>query len=294
MPIPSLRNLQVFEAAARHESFRAAADALFLTHGAVGRQVRALEVELGVTLFARVGRRVVLTPQGRQLQVAVTDALKLITDSTSILRREATESSRCLPITVLPSFATRWLTPRLSDFEARYPDIELEVIATIAPLDLAAKRISLGIRNGAGKWEGLSAERLAEESLFPVAAAHGIDGFAALPHSAHELLHYPLLNPYDPWDEWFRRAGVVAAAPRAGATYEDALLLLQAVEEGKGVALGRKRLVEDALRAGTLVRLPGPSIPSRRDYYVVYPEGQPLTEPARVFVTWLHEQMRED
>jgi len=288
---PPLRSLQIFEAAARHESFRATADALFLTHGAVSRQVRALEVELGIPLFSRVGRRAVLTPEGQRLQLVIADAFKQIADSIHELRQEATQSAYRLPVTVLPAFAARWLTPRLPDFEARHPDITLEVIATIAPLDLAAKQIALGIRNGAGKWPGLGAERLAAETLFPVAAAGGIAGYTGLPRSVHELQHYPLLNPYDEWEKWFRRAGVAARPLGNGTTYEDASLLLQAAERGAGVALGRKWLVTDALNAGTLVRLPGPAIASRRDYYLVYPQGQPLSRAAKVFAEWLHEQM---
>jgi LysR family transcriptional regulator, glycine cleavage system transcriptional activator len=292
MQLPSLRNLQIFEVAARHQSFRDAADALFLTPGAVGRQVRALEAELGVELFARVGRRVVLTPQGRELQLAMAGALKLLADSTSRLKREASQQAGHISVTVLPSFSSRWLAPRLKSFHSGHPDTRVDLIATIAPLNLAAKQISLGIRFGSGKWEGLASELLADESLFPVAATKGINGYDGLPSSPNHLLRYPLLNPYDEWGEWFKRAGVVGRIPNKGVTCEDSLLLIQAVERGDGVALARRWLVIDAIKSGTIVRLPGPAISARRGYYLVYPEGQPLSDTARAFISWIKEEIR--
>ncbi|HYD79208.1 MAG TPA: LysR substrate-binding domain-containing protein [Paucimonas sp.] len=291
MTLPSLRNLQVFEAAARHQNFRAAADALFLTHGAVSRQVRALEAELGVQLFARVGQRVVLTPQGKRLQTAVAKALKLMSEATAELRNETAQSGGRLTVTMLPSFATRWLLPRLPDFQARHPDIVVDVIATVSMLDLAERKIQLGIRYGRGKWEGVVAERLARETQFPVAAAGGIRGYPGLPRSAHALREYPLLNPYDEWERWFRRAGVIAHVPDTAPTFSDMGMLLQAAERGQGIALGRKWLVDDAIAAGELVRLPGPAMPSPRSYYLIRPENQPLTPQAEAFSAWLKKTM---
>ena len=293
MALPSLRNLQVFEVAARHPTLRAAADALFLTHGAVSRQIRALEAELGVALFTRTRQGMVLTPQGQRLQASVAQALKLMSDATVTLGKEARSSSARLVVTVLPSFATRWLMPRLPDFHARHPDIAVELISAMAPLDLTAKKIDLGIRNGEGNWAGLASERLAQEKLFPVAASQGIAGHDRLPRSAAKLLEYPLLNPYDDWQRWFARAGVTTRAPLTGKTFDDATLLLQAAEAGMGVALGRKWLVADALDKGILVRLPGPMIASHRSYYLVHPDNRPLSPHAEAFAVWIRGRMGE-
>lgn len=292
MSLPSLRNLQVFEAAARHQSFRAAADALFLTHGAVSRQVRALEAELGVALFLRTGQRVVLTEQGKRLQAAVAAGLRLMTDATADLRRHAARPAARLTVTLLPSFATRWLMARLPRFHEQHPEIAVEVIATVSLLDLAAEHIQLGIRYGEGRWAGVVAEKLATERLFPVAAPGGILRRKRLPRSARELLDYPLLNPEEGWDRWFRRAGVIGTPSHPGPTYSDGALLLQAAEAGQGVALGRELLVADALAAGTLTRLPGPAPQSRRAYYLIYPVHQALTPAAQAFAAWLREAMR--
>ncbi|MFM0047365.1 LysR substrate-binding domain-containing protein [Paraburkholderia sediminicola] len=292
MRLPSLRNLQVFESAARHRSFREAADAMFLTHGAVGKQIKALEAELGVELFARVGRRVVLTQYGQRLLITMSDTLQRISETVGELRRESRRPTSRLPVTVVPSFATRWLGPRLDDFLERHPEIAVELIPTVATLDLLGKHIPLGIRMGAGKWDGLEAERLATEVLFPVAAARGVEGFDALPASARQMLRYPLLNPYDEWEHWFKRAGVRAPFTASGATYEDSLQLLRAVEERKGIALGRKWLVMDAIKEGRLARMPGPMIRTTNAYYLVYPKAYPLPAAAQVFVSWIREQIQ--
>ncbi|MFM0643884.1 LysR substrate-binding domain-containing protein [Paraburkholderia bryophila] len=283
--------MQVFEAAARHQNFREAAQSLFLTHGAVTRQVKALEAEMGVKLFARVGRRVVLTQHGQRLQLAMSGALQLISDIVNELRQEIRLSPGRLPVTVVPSFANRWLMARIPDFHACHPTITVELVVTIATLDLSAKQIPLGIRSGNGKWDGLTAEKLATETLFPVVSPAGVEGFDDLPPSCpNDMLRYPLLNPYDEWERWFKRAGVNAACALRGATYEDSSLLLRAVEERKGIALGRNWLVSDAIRDGVLLRLPGPAIQARLDYYVVYPTAYPLSDTARTFITWLQAQ----
>lgn len=287
MSSPSLRNLQVFEVAARTENFRAAADALFLTHGAVSRQVRALEAELGVSLFTRVGRGVVLTTAGKTLQAAVAEALSLINNATATLKTTLEQPAGRLTVTVLPSFAARWLLPRMVEFQARYPDISVEIVATTSVLDLEKENVDLAVRYGKGRWQGLSSQRLADEWLFPVAASNGIRGHNNLPSSAHDLASYPLLDPGKDWQRWFRRAGVLKALPQTGMSFNDASLLLQAAESGQGVALGRCVLVADALAAGRLIRLPGPRIRAQYAYFLARPANKPLSEAAHAFSEWI-------
>ncbi|WP_186267477.1 LysR substrate-binding domain-containing protein [Burkholderia gladioli] len=286
-----MRNLQVFEAAARHQSFREAADALFLTHGAVGKQIKALETELGVELFARIGRRVVLTSHGRRLLIAMSEALERISETVSELQQESRHPADRLPVTVVPSFATRWLLPRLKDFHERHPEVTVELVPTVATLDLSAKHIPLGIRMGQGSWSGLEAERLTTEELFPVAAPDGIEGFATLPGSVHDMLSYTLLNPYDEWERWFKRAGIKTPVCARGPTYQDASQLLRAAEERKGVALGRRWLAMDAIREGRLVRLQGPAMPTTHAYFLVRPKAHPLPAAAQAFVSWIRHQI---
>jgi LysR family glycine cleavage system transcriptional activator len=291
MALPSLRSLQIFEIAARHESFRAAADSLYLTHGAVSRQVRALEAEIGVELFSRVGKKVVLTAQGKRLQIAVAKGLKVMEDATTSLCRKRSKATKRLAITVLPSFGSRWLLPRLADFHARHPEISVDLVATLATLNMEEANVQVGIRNGGGRWSGVKSELLARDSYFPVIGKNGVLGHSNFPRTARMLLKYPLLNPGEAWERWFRRAGVIAEIPRNGTIFNDANLLFQAAENGQGIALGRTGLVADALDAGTLVRLPGPTIMAPQSYYLVFPANKPISDEAQKFAVWIREQM---
>lgn len=291
MPLPSLRSLQIFEIAARHESFRAAADSLYLTHGAVSRQVRALEAEIGVELFSRVGKKVVLTAQGKRLQIAIAKGLKVMEDATDALCREQGKATKRLAITVVPSFASRWLVPRLPDFHAKHPEISVDLVATLATLDMEESKIQVGVRLGGGRWSGVKSELLARESLFPVIGKNGVTGHAGFPRTARALLKYPLLNADEVWERWFRRAGIIADIPRNGTVFNDANLLFQAVENGQGIAMGRSWLVADALDAGTLIRLPGPTITATQSYYLVFPANKPISRETQKFAAWMREQM---
>lgn len=287
MPSPSLRNLQVFEAAARTENFRAAADALFLTHGAVSRQVRALEAELGVNLFERIGRGVVLTAAGKTLQSAVAQAMLLINNATEALAATVENPAGSLTVTVLPSFAARWLLPRMVEFQAQYPDISIDIVATASVLDLNKEGIDLAVRYGKGRWDGLTTQHLADEWLFPVASPSGIRGYKNLPSSARDVASYPLLDPGKDWQRWFRRAGVLTALPQTGMSFNDASLMLQAAESGQGIALGRQMLVTDALATGHLVRLPGPRIRSQYAYFLARAANKPASAASRAFSEWI-------
>lgn len=291
MPQPSLRNLQVFEAAARFQNFRQAAEALYLTPGAVSRQVRALEAELGVALFERVGRQVLLTEGGHRLYEAVAQGMQIMFDAAAALHRDAAGGRAHVVVTVLPSFASRWLVPRLQGFYDRHPNISVELVATIAPIDLSESSIDLGIRYGRGPWPGVTARRLAREYLFPVAAAAGIKGHRRLPQSAADILRYPRLNPYEHWGAWQRRAGILTAPAQAGPSYDDTGLMLQAAEAGQGVAIGRSWLVQDAINEGRLLRLPGPRMVAPRAYFLVQPQGRAMSPAAQAFATWITEIM---
>lgn len=151
----------------------------------------------------------------------------------------------------------------------------------------------MGIRMGKGHWEGVRSELLVREYLFPVMSAAGIEGYDGMPASVEDLLRYPLLNPYDDWGRWFRKAGVPMQAMIKGRTFENISSLLNAVENGQGIALAHQWLVGDAIDDGRLVRLPGPCVPARRDYYVVYPEGASLSPATRAFIAWLHDTAAE-
>lgn len=279
--LPSLHNLYVFSVAAQQQSFRQAAAKLYVTPGAISRQVRALEAELGVLLFQRVNQRVVLTTAGQQLQQQLQQAFALITAASAAAKASTATTQSTLRLTVLPSVYQYFLAHRLPLFRQLHPDIEVHVVPAMAVLDLAEKQLDFGIRNGNGHWPGLMAQALQAETLFPVIAT---DLYQAEPAT---LLHtQPLLNPYDDWARWFRQAGLTLPEQPDAASFADKSALLDAVLAKQGIALLPELLCRDLLDSGQLSRIPGPAIPASRGYYLVWPQ-RPLSAQALLFRDWL-------
>ncbi len=281
MALPPLHTLRVFEAAARHRSFTRAARELHVTHGAVSRQVKALAEFLGAPLFVRRGRDMVPTPAAAALLESVAAAFQKLEEAlaTAAGRRPA----RPLVISVLPSFAARWLVTRLPDFAARHPDIDVLLRATPAVEELG-DGVDMVVRYGRGGWRGLETVRLFPEELFPVCSPRFRNG--RLPRRPRDLLSVPLLHDIDaPWELWLRAVGVAEPAPRAGLSFSDSSHLLAAAMAGQGVALARSVLAADELAAGRLVRV-GRGVPARRAYYAAWPRrnADPRVD---AFVRWL-------
>jgi LysR family glycine cleavage system transcriptional activator len=283
MSLPPLHTLRAFEAIGRLGSFTLAARELHLTHSAVSHQMRALESSLQATLIDRSRREVALTPQGRQFLATVRPLLQQLLDAAEALRQAG---RRRLRINVLPSFAARWLLPRLGDFFLRHPDIDVEVAATQALVDLPAAGAHLGIRTGQGQWAGVRSELLFEEDLFPVASLAYLreHGIKALPDLARASL---LRDDDHDWDAWLHAAGLAPKPGSFGAVYRDAALVLQAAENGQGVALARGWLALDALRAGRLCRIGELAVPSPSSYYLVTPRDATASPEVETFVAWL-------
>src|SRR6187431_2637676 len=220
--LPPLSALRPFEAAARLESFSRAADELHLTHGAVSHQVRALEEHLGVPLFARHGKRVTLTPAGRTFAEAVRNALDAIAGAANALRGRREDR---LTVSVLPSFASRWLMPRLIRFMEAHPEIEVSVVATTALANFTNDEVDIGIRFGRGPYPPLVSEAFLEDEWFPVASPK-----LKMPRQPADLLQMRIIREdRDYWDEWFLAAGVKLEKPLAGGPFfNDATYSIQA------------------------------------------------------------------
>jgi LysR family glycine cleavage system transcriptional activator len=286
--LPSLNALRSFEAAARHGNFSRAGAELHITHGAISHQMKALERELGVTLFHRRSRGVELTEPGRELAAAVRDALDRIARGVAELRGRP---HRALTISVLPAFATHWLIPRLADFNRRHPDIDINIRAGQALADFATENVDLAVRYGGGQWPGVSAVQLAHEDVFPVCSPRFNDGH--LPKTLGELAKARLLHtPLQPWDEWFRALGVRATLSRRGMTFNETDMLLSGAIDGLGIALSRRLLAQPELDAGRLVRPVPHSVRADRSYFIVYPEAIEPAPRLLIFRDWLLEQAR--
>ena len=280
--MPPLHALRAFEAAARLESFSRAADELHVTHGAVSHQVRALEEFLGAVLFARNGRRVLLTVAGREFAERVRAALREIADAANSLRKP--ERANRLTVSVLPSFAARWLIPRLGRFMAAHPEITVNVQATSGLADFERDDVDFAIRSGDGNWPRVEAEKFMDDEYFPVASP----GFnrGRLPAKPADLSHLRLLTGEDePWTPWFQAAGLRMPEPQ-GPLFSHSSMVAQAAVDGRGIGLVRRSIAEVDLAAGTLVRLFDIAIPAPGSYYLVRPKGPPSPK-VLAFRAWL-------
>ena len=278
--------LAAFESAARHQNFAHAAEELNLTASAVSHHVRKLEGRLGVVLFQRHARGVALTAEGRQLADAAGSAMADIEGVLRGLRVASVDHDR-VRIATLHSLTYTWLVPRLHRFAALHPQIRLTVDTEIALTRFDDGGPDLGIRHGPGHWPGLTAHPLMDDAMFPVAATT-MPGFARV-RDAAQIAALPLISDLarQGWHDWFRLAGVHGARFREMYTFSDSTDALNAAAHGLGAALAREQIAAPYLASGRLVRLPGPVMPSRYAYFVVYPAHRRLRPAARAFVDWL-------
>ena len=278
--------LSAFESAARHQNFAHAAEELNLTASAVSHHVRKLESRLGVALFQRHARGVTLTAEGRRLADASGSALADMEGALRTLRGDRDEEHR-VRITTLHSLTYTWLMPRLRDFSAKHPRIRLafDTETTLTRFDDGGP--DLGIRHGPGHWPGLAAHRLMDETLFPVASPR-LPGFDTIRTPA-DVARLPLIIDHarQGWHDWFRAADVHGASLDERHSFSDTTDALNAAVHGLGAALARERVVGPYLADDRLVVLPGPRLPARWGYHVVYPAHRRLRPAAQVFIDWL-------
>jgi LysR family glycine cleavage system transcriptional activator len=289
--LPPLNALKVFEAAARHESFTRAAEELCVTQGAVSQQVKTLETTLGIRLFLRERQRLVITAAGRDYLAVVRDALDRIALGTERLLQRQT--SGVLTVSTSPDFAAKWLVQRLGRFAEASPDIDLRVSASMHKSDFAREDVDLAVRHGDGRWDGLEAERLTAERLFPVCSPRLVAGRKRI--KATDLLRFPLLR-LDNWGtgaRWFEAAGVETPA-RPGPALNHASMLIDAAVDGQGVALARTALVASDLIAGRLVRPVDVSLRMTNTYWIVCPQATAALPKIAAFRAWLLAQAADD
>lgn len=285
--LPPLNALRVFEAAGRHLNFTRAAEELHVTQAAVSQQIRNLEERLGTRLFRRQHRRLLLTEEGQIYLPPVREALKHIAQATD--RLQSRHMSGVLTVSVLPSFASKWLVPRLHKFRDRHPDVDVRVSAFEWLVDFDRDQVDLAIRYGRGKWPGLRADPLLTEDVFPVCSPLLLDGPRALRRPA-DLRHHTLLHDdysREDWRVWLTAAGVEGVDPGRGLSFSHTSIMLEAAENAQGVALGRTPLVADDLDRGRLVKPFRFSLPADYAYYIVCPVETADRPRIRAFREWL-------
>ena len=286
---PPLSALRPFEAAARLESFSRAADELHLTHGAVSHQVRALEEHLGAALFLRHGKRVSLTQAGRAFAESVRKALAEIARAADALHSGRLANQ--LTVSVLPSFASRWLMPRLIRFIEKHPDIDVNVFATNALANFAAGDVDVAIRFGRGPWPPLACEKVLDDEYLVVASPKLNRG--KLPKTPKDILACRVIREdRDYWMDWFAAAGVAIEGRIEGPSFNDATYSIAAAARGEGIALTRRSLLGDDLERGTLKRLFDVTVKSRESYWIVCPRELAETPKVRAFRDWVKAELK--
>lgn len=287
MMLPSLTGLRAFEAAARHLSFTRAADELNVTQTAISHLIRRLEEQLGVKLFIRKNRALLLTREGQEYLPSIRSAFEDMRQATARLRRPDRDS--VLTVSTTASLATKWLVARIAAFQDANPGIEVRITTSTDLVDFRRDEVDVAVRYGRGHWPGLRADWLMAEHVFPVCSPALL---AAKPlHEPADLAGHTLLHttPYrEDWQLWLTAAGVpLSIAKQRGLTFDAGFMAIQAAVEGLGVALGRSHLVEDDIAAGRLVAPFDTILPQDAGYYVVSPMVAAEALKIRLFREWL-------
>jgi LysR family glycine cleavage system transcriptional activator len=287
-----LNTLPAFRAVAKLANLRAAAEELHLTHSAVSQQIRNLEEQLGFDLFERRGRRVVLNPAGEALLRSVEPALAQLDDGVQAAAAAASGAALRLRLTTLPSFAQRWLLPRMGRWRERHPQLALEIDASQQLIDLQRDGFHAAVRQGRGPWPGLMSEHFFDTPLPFIVVGSPASARRLLGAQPEALAREPLLGDAELWDRWFAAAGLrVHVTPVA--SFNDAGMMLQAAEQNLGLALGRELLAADALCEGRLVKLSPLAITFEHayPYHLVYPPALKDWPPLTMLRKWLHDEL---
>jgi LysR family glycine cleavage system transcriptional activator len=291
--LPSLSALRAFEAAARFESFKQAAEELHVSPTAVSHQIKLLERDLGQRLFVRRVRQVRLTEAGRVLQAGLGEAFDRMAAATAQCRRSTERAT--VTVGLGPIVASKWLSPRLSRFWQRYPDIDLRLHHSPRAVDFRESDVDLMIAWGEGDWRGVEVEELLRIRVTPVFSPRLLSGGRTL-ESPEDLAGFALIHQRDhgAWQDWFAAAGLAPEAARRGVVIEDAHVGLQTAVAGQGVALGTLPFIDDELAAGRLVRPFDLAVEPQRAYYLVYPKAALAAAACRNLRDWLVEEAGAD
>ena len=308
--IPSLQALACFDAAARHQSYTRAAQELALTQGAVSRQIGALEAFVGVALFQRTRHGVALTERGTEYAQQVAGRLQgLEQDTLEVMAGQGRSGS--LQLAAVPTFATRWLIPRLPALAAVHPELTVHIETRTRPFLFADTAFDAALYAGTAEqvanWAGTRAVRLLTEDMVPVcspALAEGLGQTTPLsprpplsPLTPQVIAGLPLLQQSTrptAWRQWFDAAGVAAPMALSGPRYELFSMTAAAAAQGLGVALVPRLLVEPELTRGELMVACAQVLPGDRAYYLVQPERAEERPALSGFKAWLREAVKSE
>jgi DNA-binding transcriptional LysR family regulator len=302
-PLPPLDLLRGFECAARHLSFTRAGAELFLTQSAVSRQIQALEEFLGVELFERRHKSLILTEAGQAYFRTVAASLDQLREATRRLRESRT--GHVLTVTTTVSFASIWLVPRLNRFRKEHPRVDVRIAATHELIDLEREGIDLAIRDCPQDKVPPSSTYLVGEQLLVVCAPEYLKEARAQRRplaKPEDLAHHVLLNLHDPtgrwpwlsWAAWFEARGIEGLVAQSSLTLDQYDQVLQAALHGQGIALGRTTLAEQYVREKRLVPLFGQARSVGRAFHAVYSKSAQSRPEVGQFVDWLQRELQAE
>ncbi|SHH64895.1 transcriptional regulator GcvA [Pollutimonas bauzanensis] len=296
--IPPLNPLRAFEVAARLLSFTKAGEELFVTPSAVSHQIKVLEDSLGVALFIRQAKSLVLTSAGQAYLPEVQRAFKQIAAATQRLH---THHLSVLKINTPPTFAVKWLIPRMARFMAANPTIDLKVSTSAQIVDFSREDLDLAIHYGRGVYPGMHTEQCLSVEVFPVCSPALMQGPHPLHHPEdlkfHTLLHddstYTDASNPD-WAMWLKHVGATDIDATRGPSFWPSHLVINAALDGLGVALAKKNWVTNELAQGKLIRPFEASIPVEFGYFIAYPEERGDDPRISTFVNWVRSEVAHD
>jgi len=288
--LPPLNALRAFEVTARHMSVTKAADELAVTPAAVSHQLKTIEEHLGLSLFERTKGTLLLSDAGQAILPGIRDGFERFEAALEAV--DNLGDTGVLTVSVAPSFAAKWLLPRLDRFEAAHPDIDVRVAASMTLTDFQRDGVDLAIRYGAGRYPGLHVERVLAETVFPVCSPKLA---LALPG---DLAHATLLHDDSPdddpscptWPMWLKAAGVSGVDGTRGSRFNQSSLVVEAAVLGRGVALGKSLLAATDLAEGRLVKPFGDAVTVDFAYYIVCPTAKLVLRKVSLFCDWLRAE----
>lgn len=293
MRLPPLSTLRLFEAAGRLQSFKAAAEELYITPGAVSHGILKLERWLGAELFERGPKGVVLTAAGQEYLSFISEALSVIAVGTRRLPRY--DSQTRVAVSAAPTFASRWLVPRLAAFREQHPEVSLTIDTSHRQVGLPADDVDLAIRMGRAPWAGLESTCLFVEKLVPVCSPAFFERRAQ--NGRIDLRQVPLLHVTsvtEDWVAWLDSVGIPDVDISNGHRFDEIHMAIAAAQAGLGVAIGRAPLIKPDLRAGRLITAGYPEVKATTSYWLVHVARGEMRPSVQAFWDWLIDTSRNE
>ncbi|NMP16421.1 transcriptional regulator GcvA [Thalassotalea sp. Y01] len=291
--LPPLNALKSFEASARHLSFTKAANELFVTQAAVSHQIKALESFLGIKLFKRKNRALLLTEEGQSYFLDIKDIFIALQDATQKLLAQGEKGA--ITVSIQPSLAILWLVPKLSEFHKLYPDIDVRIKADDDEDDTLVDSVDIAFYYGRGPWPNVHAQKIFTEYLIPVCSPMLLTSEQPI-INVDDLQHHTLLHDSSrkDWKRWYKSCGLSSKKVEQGPIFSHSALVLQAAIHGQGVALVNNTLAKPELDAGRLV-MPFEQVLVNKDaYYVVCRDEHLDTPRIAQFIEWVIQAAEQE